>query len=46
MADGATMAWLHEHGEVFTSNMTDDGVLNIRVRLSESDHARYVARHG
>ncbi|MGK2909462.1 MAG: GTPase HflX [Sphingobium sp.] len=41
--DGASLAWLHEHGEVLESAM-DDEALRVEARLSQSAYARFRAR--
>lgn len=41
--DGASLAWLHEHGEVLESAMQADGML-VEARLSQSAYARFRAR--
>ncbi|MDI1297111.1 MAG: GTPase HflX, partial [bacterium] len=43
LADGAAMAWLHEHGEVIDSVAEDSDML-VQVRLSESALARFAKR--
>ncbi len=43
VADGAAIAWLHEHGEVIESETVDGDVI-VRVRLSESALARFMKR--
>ncbi|RVT40703.1 GTPase HflX [Sphingobium algorifonticola] len=42
-ADGAAAAWLHEHGEVLDSIVSDQ-TLALNVRLSHSAYARFRAR--
>lgn len=42
-ADGATLAWLHEHGEVL-STQAENGEIAIDVRLSDSALARFTKR--
>lgn len=42
-ADGAAVAWLHEHGEVLDS-ISSDQALTLNVRLSHSAYARFRAR--
>ena len=42
-ADGASLAWLHQHGEVLARDGTDRG-LRVDVRLSEADWARFATR--
>jgi GTP-binding protein HflX len=44
LADGAAMAWLHEHGEV-TGSRADGEDMLVDVRLSESALARFFKRH-
>lgn len=44
-SDGASLAWLHEHGEVLETEATEaDQMLAITVRLSDPAHARFMAR--
>jgi GTP-binding protein HflX len=43
-ADGASLAWLHAHGEVLGQHTEEDGRQTMEVRLSEADWARYQAR--
>lgn len=43
LADGAAVAWLHEHGEVIGSE-TVDSELVVKVRLSDSALARFSKR--
>ncbi|WP_097091559.1 GTPase HflX [Novosphingobium sp. Chol11] len=43
VADGAAIAWLHEHGEVIGSETADSEVV-VTVRLSESALARFMKR--
>ena len=43
VADGAAIAWLHEHGEVIGSETADSDVV-VTVRLSESALARFMKR--
>ena len=45
LADGAALAWLHEHGEVLESRPAD-GDMIVDVRLSDSAHARFLKRTG
>lgn len=40
--DGRRLAWLHEHGEV-VGRSDDADVMTLKVRLSDADHARFVA---
>ena len=42
-ADGAALAWLHQHGEVL-SRLDDAEAVSVEVRLSAADWARYAAR--
>jgi GTP-binding protein HflX len=42
-SDGATLAWLHQHGEVLSRAETGEAVA-LDVRLSEVDWARFAAR--
>ena len=44
-ADGAGAAWLHAHGEVLGQS-TEDTTITIDVRLSPSDHDRFLQREG
>ncbi|WP_340268203.1 GTPase HflX [Sphingobium mellinum] len=43
IADGAALAWLHEHGEVLASH-AEEGEMAIDVRLSDSALARFIKR--
>ncbi|KKW92602.1 MULTISPECIES: GTPase HflX [Sphingobium] len=43
LADGAAMAWLHEHGEVIGSRAEGEAML-VDVRLSDSALARFLKR--
>ncbi len=43
-ADGASLAWLHEHGEVTDMVQGEDERLRVSVRLSDAAHARFKAR--
>lgn len=43
LADGAAVAWLHEHGEVMDSQTVDNDVI-VNVRLSDSAFARFSKR--
>lgn len=45
LADGAAMAWLHEHGEVIASRADGEDML-VDVRLSDSALARFLKRRG
>ncbi|WP_176595669.1 MULTISPECIES: GTPase HflX [Sphingobium] len=45
LADGAAMAWLHEHGEVTASRAEGEDML-VDVRLSDSALARFLKRRG
>jgi len=40
--DGRRLAWLHQHGEVFSREDVEAGV-DLKVRLTDVDHARFVA---
>jgi GTP-binding protein HflX len=40
LADGARLAWLYEHGEVFARNDTEAGIA-VSVRLLPADRARF-----
>jgi GTP-binding protein HflX len=40
LADGARLAWLHEHGEVLSREAGEDG-LRVQVRLLPADRARF-----
>ncbi len=44
--DGASLAWLHEHGEVLSveEQGADGAVLTVSVRLSDPAYARFMAR--
>jgi GTP-binding protein HflX len=42
-SDGAAVAWLHQHGEVLSSDATGE-VVNLDVRISDVDWARFEAR--
>ncbi|WP_328728476.1 GTPase HflX [Falsiroseomonas algicola] len=42
-ADGASLAWLHEHGEVL-SRQDGEEAITLRVRLSPADRARFDQR--
>ena len=42
-SDGAAVAWLHQHGEVLSSDATGE-VVNLDVRISDMDWARFEAR--
>lgn len=41
--DGAALAWLHEHGEVLSSQQQGEDIL-VQARLSEAAHARFLSR--
>ena len=43
MQDGASLAWLHEHGEVVAQSADGDDML-IDVRLPDSAYARFLSR--
>ncbi len=43
VADGAALAWLHEHGEVLDSRVEDD-LVRVEARLSDSALARFAKR--
>jgi len=43
LADGAAVAWLHEHGEVLSSR-SEAGEMIVEVRLSDSAMARFLKR--
>ncbi|MGE4431598.1 MAG: GTPase HflX [Sphingobium sp.] len=43
-SDGASLAWLHEHGEVLDTQDGGEGILGVNVRLSDAAHARFCAR--
>ncbi|AEG48403.1 GTP-binding proten HflX [Sphingobium chlorophenolicum L-1] len=45
VADGAAMAWLHEHGEVIASRADGEDML-VEARLSDSALARFLKRRG
>jgi len=42
-ADGATLSWLYDHGEVIERMDDDDGV-HVKVRLDEANWARFERR--
>ncbi|MGG5808451.1 GTPase HflX [Falsiroseomonas sp. CW058] len=42
-SDGATLAWLYEHGEVVRREDSEDAI-RLTVRLSRADRARYAQR--
>ncbi|WBO24247.1 GTPase HflX [Sphingomonas abietis] len=42
-SDGASVAWLHQHGEVLASDATGE-VVSLDVRISDIDWARFEAR--
>lgn len=42
-ADGALMAWLHEHGQVMAEEVDGD-VLKLQVRLSEQNYDRFIRK--
>jgi GTP-binding protein HflX len=44
-SDGASLAWLYEHGEVLERADAEDGI-TLTVRLSPADRARYAQRTG
>ncbi len=44
-ADGASLAWLHAHGEVLERRDGEDAI-HLRVRLSPADRARFDQRGG
>ena len=39
-ADGARLAWLHEHGEVLARTEQDDGI-HVRVRMLPANRSRF-----
>ena len=43
-ADGASVAWLYERGEVLDRSVAEDGSLSLSVRLSDADWSRFSAR--
>lgn len=43
-ADGASLAWLHEHGEVTETQGGEGTSLSLSVRLSDAAYARFMAR--
>lgn len=46
-SDGASLAWLHEYGEVVEAmDATEDQMVNVSVRLSNAAYARFMARRG
>jgi GTP-binding protein HflX len=42
--DGASLAWLYEHGEVVDRH-DDDAAVHVTVRLLPADRARFEQRH-
>ncbi|MFX8230934.1 hypothetical protein ABTL16_19275, partial [Acinetobacter baumannii] len=42
-ADGAAMAWLHQHGDVIDS-WTEEMTTHVEVRLAEQDYQRFLQR--
>jgi GTPase len=40
-ADGARVAWLHEHGDVIERRDDEEGRVHLRVRLSDDERARF-----
>jgi GTP-binding protein HflX len=45
ISDGASLAWLHEHGEVLKTESHDvDQKLIVTARLSDAAYARFMAR--
>jgi GTP-binding protein HflX len=44
LADGAALAWLHEHGEVLAEQTIDGDRMAYDVRLSDRDWERFQAR--
>ena len=45
-SDGASLAWLHEYGEVLDIREGEGEMLSVSVRLSDAAHARFRARKG
>ncbi|MET0365595.1 MAG: GTPase HflX [Sphingobium sp.] len=45
-ADGAALAWLHEHGEVSATEGAEDDRILVDVRLSGAEYARFLSRFG
>ncbi|MFT3967074.1 MAG: GTPase HflX [Sphingobium sp.] len=45
-ADGAALAWLHEHGDVLETQGAQEGRIAIDVRLSGAEYARFLSRFG
>ena len=43
--DGATLAWLYDHGEVM-ARQDDDAGMHLTVRLDPANAARFEQRHG
>ena len=43
-SDGASLAWLHEYGEVLDIREGEGEMLSVSVRLSDAAHARFRAR--
>ena len=46
VAQGAALAWLHEHGQVTDRDDGEEGAVLLSVRLSEADRARFARRFG
>ncbi len=44
-SDGASVAWLHEHGDVL-DRRSEDGRVHLRVRLDPANKARFLRRTG
>jgi GTP-binding protein HflX len=43
LSDGATLAWLYEHGEV-VHRADDENEAHVEVRISDADLGRFHAR--
>ncbi|GGX58041.1 GTPase HflX [Litorimonas cladophorae] len=44
-AEFSARAWLHQNGQVLSEETGDDGVADMKVRLSESDAGKFLAKH-
>lgn len=45
-AEGAALAWLHEHGNVVEQQIDEDGEMRLSVILDKADEARFQRRFG
>ena len=45
-AEGAALAWLHEHGNVVDQKFGDGGQMKLSVILDKADEARFQSRFG